>query len=68
MKFSEIKQIIIAADTQALDTWNADTLCMGHRSLEDMLTFVEHRRSLLAGTVALILTELIAREESHPVD
>ncbi len=66
MKFSEIKAKIIAADNQAIEDWEerAGSYMRGPISLEERLSFVEYRRSQLAGAIGLILTELIEREES----
>ena len=65
MKFQEIKNIVVAADKQALDDWNAKYGWGARPGIEDLLGFIEFRRNQLAGAVVMILTELIAREEKE---
>lgn len=66
MKFREIREAIAAADNQAIEDFEerANNFMRGPVSLEEQLSFIEHRRWLLAGAVGLILAELIEREEA----
>ncbi len=57
--FREIKEKLIAADNVSMQDWRL----YNSGSIEDYMTFTEHRRSLLSGAVSAILSELIAREE-----
>lgn len=61
MTFTEIRDKLLIADEQALQDWR-DASAYRHYSIEDHVAFIEYRRSLLAGAVGLILSELIARE------
>lgn len=62
--FKEIQDKLISADNQALEDWQTrlDTFGWGPPSLEEQLSFVEYRRSMIAGAVSAILKELIARD------
>lgn len=65
VSFKELREKLISADHQALEDWQTrlDDWRMGAPSLEERLSFVEHRHSMVAGAVSAILTELIARDE-----
>lgn len=64
MKFSEIKQQLAKADNSAVQDWNdqLSDCCPPH--LEEVLRFVEYRRSLLTTAVVMILNELIERQDA----
>lgn len=66
MKFKEIKEALVRADRDAIADWNEreNDWMREPPSIEARLSFVEHRRSMLAGAIMAILTELIAREEA----
>lgn len=65
MSFKELRGKLIEADNQAIADWEAreNNWMRGPPSLEERLSFVEFRRSMLAGAIGAILSELIAREE-----
>lgn len=64
MKFSDIKERLLAEDNQAIKDWETrvNEFWKGPPSLEEHLSFVEYRRSLLAGGLMAMLTELVDRE------
>lgn len=68
MSFRELRDKLIEADNQAVDEWRAreNELTFGPPSISAQLSFVEYRRSMLAGAIGEILNELIAREEVKP--
>lgn len=65
MSFRGIRDKLIEMDNQAIADWEAraNDWMRGPPGIEERLSFVEYRRSVLAGGVGAILSELIAREE-----
>ena len=62
MTFREIRDRLVAADRQALEDYTRiDNLYLGS-TIQSLVSFNEHRRNLLAGTIMMILDELIERE------
>lgn len=68
MSFRELRDKLIEADDKAIAEWMAmgQDLTFGPPSISAQLSFVEYRRSMLAGAIGEILNELIAREEVKP--